>query len=158
MDANKSEPSTTEALLKRLYASSSRRSFVMRCGRFILKVLGISLLPVLPIERNAEAQTECDGWYLCGIWGRLCQCSGCGGTYMSCPSCSSLGPSFWTECCMQSCIIYTVTYRDCCSNSQTCQSNCASCTFCRRGAQEPSWCHGYSYYVCTVAAIGGECE
>jgi len=41
----------------------------MKLGRGILKALGISLLPVLPLERIADAATDCGLWFLCGIYG-----------------------------------------------------------------------------------------
>ena len=157
MDINTSSPRTTEGMLKELYTSSSRRSFVVRCGTSILRLLGISLLPVLPLVRIAKGQSACGAWFLCGIFGRLCTCTGCGGTTQSCPSCATKG-SFWQECCLQSCEQFSIQYIDCCTNSSSCYTPCSNCEFCERGTSEPSWCAGYAYYCCTIVKIGEACQ
>jgi hypothetical protein len=92
--------SIVDHTLRALYTSSSRRSALASLGRACLKLLGISMLPLLPVDRivkPAMAQSICTSNYLCGIWGRLCGngCVGCG-TSMVCSSCSAAGSS-WTS-------------------------------------------------------------
>src|SRR5947199_6540631 len=95
----------TERLLKRLYVSTSRRSWLVGIGRSVLKVMGVSMLPLLPVDRivtPADAQTSgpCDYWFLCGIYGCVCDCSACGGTHVTCPSCATKSSGYWDECCL----------------------------------------------------------
>jgi hypothetical protein len=155
-----SQTGLEEGLLKTLYERSSRRSAFTKIGTALLRIVGISILPVLPIDRIVSpvlAQSDpCSRWYYCGIYGRLCNCTGCGGGVTTCPSCASMG-SFWTGCCQQGSGLTQVSYIDCCSTDSRCAGNCANCKFCTgSGKQEPAWC-GSSMYVCTIISVGNGC-
>src|SRR5882757_7761637 len=81
------EPSA-RSLAKR----TSRRSLLASLGQLLT---GAALLPLLPIDGSARAQSpaagaeptadeqNCDYWKYCAIDGFLCAC--CGGTSTSCP-------------------------------------------------------------------------
>ena len=144
-----------ESALRALYVASSRRSLLVKIGRGVLKAVGISMLPLLPIGRivtPAQAQgSVCTTWFLCGIYGRVCNCSSCGGTLLVCPSCASQDSGYWQACCEDGHgSTWPVNYYDCCTTDSTCVSNCAQCTFCTNGGEEPPWCGGLQY-ACTVA-------
>lgn len=122
-----------ESVFKHLYTYSSRRSAIVRVGKMCLKALGISMLPLLPVDRivrEADAQSNpCSSWFLCAIYGRLCGAANCScGTTNSCPSCATSG-SFWQKCCQYGSGYSTVQYIDCCSSSQTCVNSCSTCPF-----------------------------
>jgi hypothetical protein len=147
--------------VRALYTSSSRRSALASLGRACLKLLGISMLALLPVDRivkPAMAQSICSSNYLCGIWGTLCAsgCQGCG-TTTSCSSCSTAGGS-WTACCPNGSGTTLVTYIDCCTNVQSCAAACAVCTVCHQNPEEQAtWCGGFAYYVCTIISLGQSC-
>jgi methylamine dehydrogenase light chain len=154
------ESSLTESLLQRLYETSSRRSALTKIGRTLLKIAGISLIPVLPLDRiipKAEAQAPiCDHWWYCGIDGWLCTCAACGGGATSCPSCTTQGSS-WCVCCYSGSVYTWMCYIDCCTDSQTCANNCLNnCQFCNPSNEEkPAWCA--NMYACTIYKTSGLC-
>ena len=58
----------------------TRRGVLSRVGRMLLRITGVLIVPLLPVDRmvpDAEAQAPCSNWRLCGLYGRLCGC--CGG-------------------------------------------------------------------------------
>lgn len=54
---------------------SSRRGVLAKLGKLALGLLGISILPNLPLDRifKVRAQDECSPLELCGIYGRPCR-------------------------------------------------------------------------------------
>src|ERR1044072_9095494 len=88
---------------------TSRRSLLASLGRVLT---GVALLPLLPIDRTARAQTpatpgpvahptadeqNCQYWKYCAIDGFLCAC--CGGTSTSCPPGTQKSPITWIGTC-----------------------------------------------------------
>src|SRR3984893_17888875 len=82
-----------EKSARSLAKRTSRRSMLATLGQLLT---GAALLPLLPIDRTARAQTpdspvakptaaeqNCEYWKYCAIDGFLCAC--CGGTSTSCP-------------------------------------------------------------------------
>ena len=60
----------------------SRKAFVVRCGRIVLRAVGVSFVSFLPVDRivqTADAQSNCSDWSLCGIYGTMC-CGSCTGS------------------------------------------------------------------------------
>ncbi len=153
-----------EGFLKGLYETSSRRSVLTRIGRGVLRLVGISLLPVLPIDRivppSLAADPNCEISELCGIYGRLCwgdSCPNCGGGNARCPSCTSIG-SFWVYCCPFGSGQTQYKYSDCCTNDVNCYNNCKTCKQCLNNSKRPdAWCDGYTYYACTIWTTNGLC-
>lgn len=152
---------------------SSRRGALIRVGRFMLGLAGLSLVPVLPIDRRTtvSAQGGCGTWELCGQCGNLCNmaCScGSGGTG-GCPSCLKRGTLSWNGCCHDpnDCMRgWRFEYFDCCSsaeNASTCKGT-ACLQGCGPGGMEsfPSWCKdannvSLGTYQCTLTFQGGQC-
>jgi hypothetical protein len=118
----------------------SRRGLLAGAGRLILRLSGLALLPLLPLDRRANAYTDPCGWQQCGMCGSLCKAC-CGNTKPtsgpSCPSCLTTYGS-WSGCCTDpSCgAKHVVTYTDCgsvnsstalsCRSSSQCGSGCAA--------------------------------
>lgn len=168
MEANSEARSLEERLCLAWSRKLSRKGFVVRLGKVVLRAVGISFVSALPVNRiwqfaeGTNPPGGCQTWSLCGIFGTSC-CSSCtgGGGISSCPSCATRGTSFWNACCVQSCCddCYSINYYDCCS-SITCScpsSPTGPCFYCQNNNQQPAWCDS-GKYVCTVAINTGHCE
>jgi methylamine dehydrogenase light chain len=159
---------SARALAKR----TSRRSLLASLGRILT---GVALIPLLPIDRSANAQTpkpaavapsapeqSCDYWKYCAIDGFLCSC--CGGTSNSCPPGTQASPITWIGTCHNPTDgrDYIVSYNDCCG-----KASCGDC-FCNRNEGEKpmyrlsrnndvNWCMANSEanYHCSVSVILG---
>src|SRR5947209_2536227 len=107
----------------------SRRGFLAGAGRLILRFSGLALLPLLPLDRRANAYTDPCGWQQCGMCGSLCKaCCGHGATSgPSCPSCLTTYGT-WSGCCTDpSCNArHLVTYTDCGSTTASTALSCQS--------------------------------
>ena len=129
---------------------TTRNGFFARFGTLLLRMVAVSLLPILPTDRRAFTQSGC-GWPLCGACGRICghNCS-CGVQYQ-CPS-GCPRQSFWSACCCQNVdTAYIMNYYDCCETGTNCTA-CNSCSSCSGGCPQPVWCGGGSLiYRCTIA-------
>jgi methylamine dehydrogenase light chain len=159
---------------------TSRRSLLASLGQLLT---GAALLPLLPIDRTARAQTpaatpssaagakptadeqNCDYWKYCAIDGFLCAC--CGGTSTSCPPGTQTSPITWIGTCHNpgDGRDYIVSYNDCCG-----KVSCGDC-FCNRNEGEKpmyrlsrnndvNWCmaNTESNYHCSVSVILGVAE
>lgn len=170
---------TTALVLDGFSRRISRRSMLVRTGRFAFSLLGVSLLPLLPVDRivrMVEAQSGgCGIWELCGMWGRLCNsCQCCGGTVQACPGCTYQG-GFWATCCPVRTSNGTFTgeyrnvkYSDCCGqqgnpNTKGNSNTCLAGEFCRGNGidppqSQPSWCDGApGEFRCTHYVVLGTC-
>jgi methylamine dehydrogenase light chain len=153
---------------------TSRRSMLGTIGRMLT---GAALMPLLPIDRTARAQSppapgpvanptkeeqSCDYWKYCAIDGFLCAC--CGGTSTSCPPGTQASPITWIGTCHNPADgrDYIVSYNDCCG-----KVSCGDC-FCNRNQDEKpmyrlsrnndvNWCmaNTESNYHCSVSVILG---
>lgn len=132
----------------------SRRGLLARLGKAALGLMGLSLIPHLPVNRIALAQVGCSDWRLCGIGGYLCNNCCSGGNLETCPNCLTRGSS-WSSCCTDpSGCLKMITYYDCCG-SPTNAMDCRG-TLCVNQS-EPSWCGGTGSYGCTVIEEGAAC-
>lgn len=144
-----------EALSQRL----SRRGLLGSVGRLALKVAGISVLPILPVDR-AFAQFTCGGdWQLCGMHGYFCKaCCGHGAQYASCPSCTTQG-QYWTGCCAPDDCTQPVTIRyfDCCAPAgvgvDCTGSSCGLLGSCP--TSWPAYCTSGLSFRCTIVVNTG---
>jgi methylamine dehydrogenase light chain len=162
---------TARSLAKR----TSRRSLLASLGQLLT---GAALLPLLPIDRTARAQSpaspvvkptadeqNCQYWKYCAIDGFLCAC--CGGTSTSCPPGTQSSPITWIGTCHNpgDGRDYIVSYNDCCG-----KVSCGDC-FCNRNEGEKpmyrlsrnndvNWCmaNSESNYHCSVSVILGVAE
>jgi methylamine dehydrogenase light chain len=162
---------TARSLAKR----TSRRSLLASLGQLLT---GAVLLPLLPIDRTARAQSpaspvanptadeqNCQYWKYCAIDGFLCAC--CGGTSTSCPPGTQSSPITWIGTCHNpgDGRDYIVSYNDCCG-----KVSCGDC-FCNRNEGEKpmyrlsrnndvNWCmaNSESNYHCSVSVILGVAE
>ncbi len=147
---------------------TSRRSFLGRLGTGIV---GMSLLPLLPVVRafGADAPDElgdpksCDYWRYCAVGGSLCSC--CGGTERSCPPGTEPSTVHWVGSCHNpdDGRDYLIAYNDC-SGKAVCQR----CECYRTERERPiyfpgrsasiTWCFGSETrsYHCTMALVIGE--
>ena len=150
---------------------ASRRQFMTRLGKFIV---GVSLVPVLPIARSSASEPagtrfnldeigdpqSCEYWRYCAIDGFLCSC--CGGTASKCPPGAEPSPVTWVGTCENPADgqRYIISYNDCCG-----KSGCDRC-FCNRNeGDKPSyypaknndinWCVGTksNAYHCSTAVV-----
>lgn len=155
----------TEAIERGLRSMSwriSRRSFAVKVGKAILTALGLSIVPVLPVDRQSYASSsDCYAWYMCGIGAmRVCSCA-CGVSGDGpCPGTTQQGGS-WFACCFSTYYnkSYGVTYKDCCGYNSCCPdqnlNNACNC----KPYDRPNWCNGAggNYICCTKVAIGNQC-
>ena len=153
-----------EKFLRERSQTISRRGILGTLGKFSLGVLGVSLLPSLPLDRTyvVEAQQSCCSWYLCGINGQLCVPGGAGTT--SCPSGTVIGPESWSKCCRNNNICgelaNTVTYWDCCATTQAGANAVKGADCPHNPSAGGAWCptnQGIGFYGCTFAIVGAEC-
>lgn len=156
----------TARVLDKYAQQHSRRGFLGKVFSGILKLLGISLIPALPLIRivTVEAQgVSCNDWRLCGIWGYLCNTTCCGATggFSTCPGCTQVG-SYWECCCAYP---YgcpgdgtRFRYKDCCGyNDPAADCRGAACTRHPGGAQ-PAWCSSGLPYQCTIVEQVASCN
>ena len=161
-----------EKSARSLAQRSSRRSLLASLGGLLT---GAALLPLLPIDRTARAQSpaagvakptadeqNCQYWKYCAIDGFLCAC--CGGTSHTCPPGTQSSPITWIGTCHNAGDgrDYIISYNDCCG-----KVSCGDC-FCNRNEGEKpmyrlsrnndvNWCmaNTESDYHCSVAVILG---
>lgn len=140
----------------------SRRGWLARLGNITLRIAGVSLLPLLPVDRIQADATTCGDWRLCGMFGNLCNdCCGTASLF-DCPSCTTKGANSWWRCCpnfeAQQCPIpgQYINYWDCCASTLE-QANSCKGARCELGATQPAWCTNGYRYGCTVIAMGGTC-
>ena len=164
-----------EKSARSLAKRTSRRSLLASLGQLLT---GAALLPLLPIDRTARAQSpaapvakptadeqNCQYWKYCAIDGFLCAC--CGGTSTSCPPGTQPSPITWIGTCHNpgDGRDYIVSYNDCCG-----KVSCGDC-FCNRNEGEKpmyrlsrnndvNWCMANSEadYHCSVSVILGVAE
>jgi hypothetical protein len=149
-------------ILSDLAKKSTRRGVLAGMGRFLLRITGVVIIPLLPVDRivpDASAQSGCGLWSLCGMCGTLCTCTGCGGSLGACPTgCPSSG--MWSCCCaVNSMDCRTVHYYDCCEQGTAC-SACNGCQQCSNACYGQSeWCGSGRYtYRCTIISVGGTAD
>lgn len=145
-------------ILSKLAERTSRKGFLAQTGKMMLKVVGISLLPVLPVDRiirNLEACCPtyyCTGqlWYLCGMNGKICcNITGClGGTGTKCPQCATKGSGYWCACCAH----IMVKYYDCCAVAGSC-TGCSNCSPVNCSGVQEAWCNSGQQYRCTIFQV-----
>jgi methylamine dehydrogenase light chain len=165
-----------EKSARSLAKRTSRRSMLASLGKLLT---GAALLPLLPIDRTARAQTpaapivnplakptaeeqKCEYWKYCAIDGFLCAC--CGGTSTSCPPGTQTSPITWIGTCHNpgDGRDYIVSYNDCCG-----KVSCGDCFCDRNEGEKPmyrlsrnndvNWCmaNSESNYHCSVSVILG---
>lgn len=172
--------SRTTGAIRFLAGRTSRRSFL---GRFGVFIAGMGALPVLPMAREAAAQTgnaspargvadiqemgdarSCDYWRYCAFSGAICSC--CGGTLTQCPPGSQTATVAWVGSCHNPTDgrDYLISYNDCCGKG-SCGSGCG-CS--RQEGDRPVyfpsksnnvlWCFGSTShaYHCTLALVIGQ--
>ena len=141
---------------------TSRRGFLARAGQVMLRMLGVSLIPLLPVDRAFGQSQNCSEAAYCGQYGAFCKsCCGDGPHATSCPRCLFQATSWTFCCCFGTCPNVTqrlVSYYDCCgvkpgftvSQTLACQGS-----WCRRAAPQPYWCGSYpsSTYRCTIVSV-----
>lgn len=161
----------------------SRRSFLTRCGGWLV---ASSALPLLPVSRRAQAgdapqkppqkpkgvfasefanqaqtkdPTQCNYWRYCSSDGYLCAC--CGGGPSTCPPGSSPSPTSWVGSCINpdDGKTYLIAYRDCCG-----KDSCGRCSCLGQEGDMPEyrpqvnndivWCFGASSMVYHCSSAG----
>jgi hypothetical protein len=157
--------------LRGLSTTTSRRGFLAAGGRLLLKALGISLVPLLPLDRSfgqfGSPTQDCGQWQYCGQHGRFCAACCGGGPYpTSCPPCLGTSEREWSVCCCcPGCakgMGYMINYWDCCNvNSGYTTKQAKQCrgATCRRAYSLSAWCTANSgdKYYCTFVSQGGQC-
>jgi hypothetical protein len=148
---------------------ASRRGMLAQLAKVGLGILGVSVLPSLPIDRRSSfvraiAQgNDCCLWQLCGICGSTCV--GVGPTGTTCPENTSPG-AYWTKCCnnggsgggCETSPGTEIWYWDCCANNPT-TAQAVKATACSNNCPQDAWCpDGYNYYGCTHIEIHGDCS
>lgn len=139
----------------------SRRGWLAKLGNIAMKIAGVSLVPLLPVDR-AQAQTPtCGDWRLCGIFGNVCQtCCASGGSATVCPICTTKGANWWYKCCTDNStcppVSRYINYYDCCSNDPN-STSCAG-SRCENNSHQDAWCTSGLAYRCTVIEITTPCS
>ena len=146
----------------------SRRGVIARVSKAVLKIAGIALVPVLPVDR-AYAQFGCAGdWRLCGMKGFFCNsCCGRPASFSACPPCAGMATGFfWDKCCKNpsTCTCTMFRYIDCCSNRGFCTGGTSDpscqCTgaMCGNAAGAIAYCPStHRYFRCTIVQQVGAC-
>lgn len=151
------------AYLERQSQKVSRRGLLASAGRFMLRLSGLALLPLLPFDRRANAQLGCS-WRECGMCGNYCSgspncCNGNNGGTTSCPSCMTTYGS-WTGCCNDGCANHLITYTDCGSTNVNQALQCRGGLQCLGGCATPgdassaTFYGGSATYACTFVTVG----
>jgi len=160
----------TTGAVRFISSRTSRRSFLGKFGMFLA---GMGTLPMLPVVRDAHAQSSddipdmgnpdsCDYWRYCAFSGQACSC--CGGTVTQCPPGSQTATVAWVGTCHNpgDGRDYLISYNDCCGKSA-----CGRCGCHRSEGDRPVyypgksnsilWCFGSTShaYHCTLARITG---
>jgi hypothetical protein len=145
-----------------------RRSMLMKLGKILLRASGLTLIPLLPVDRRfqASAQTGCDPVKTCGMCGYLCSTTCCNqsGGFSKCPTCTGMvkSPTSWQGCCCSSppcCGLGTIySYTDCCTPNHNDSVLCRTSTHCTAACYPnfPNYCSS-GYYSCTIVTAGGSC-
>lgn len=144
----------------------SRRSGLMKIGRILLRLSGLTLIPLLPVDRRfvVSAQYGCN-WQTCGMCGVLCNtCCNNSGGYSKCPTCSGMvTASAWGACCYEQagdCSGNTFLYSDCCTQNSNDAQSCKG-TACQTACYPnfPAYCStiGTWFYSCTIVTVSGTC-
>jgi hypothetical protein len=145
---------------------TSRRGLLAEAGQVLLRILGVSLLPLLPVDRAFGQSQNCSDGTYCGQYGAFCKsCCGDGPLGGSCPRCLYKSASWSFCCCSGTCPNVTknmVTYWDCCGikpGYTAAQTAACQGSWCRRAPRQPYWCGGQpnSTYRCTIVSVGGSC-
>lgn len=137
---------------RRLAARTTRRSALGRISRFVLSLVGVSIVTLGPVRRAFGALDP--KW--CGLAGK--PCSNCAaGSEFACPSGCSAGGESWTWCCPDPGGVQNsmMEYWDCCKVGDP--PNCGMATVEPHGAEcytalEP-WCpsgSGVFKYCCSI--------
>jgi hypothetical protein len=155
-------------LLTNFSQRMSRRGLLAASGRLLLRIAGVSMIPLLPVDRVFAQSQNCSGdWQYCGQYGNFCKsCCGQSAHVFTCPQCLYTGAA-WTRCCCPSNSCTNgqgtlISYKDCCGvKSGYTSAQTAECTgsFCARNVLQPTWCGSYpgSTYRCTVISVGAPC-
>src|SRR5258708_3890764 len=110
--------SQTADFLRHCGQRVSRRGLLAAVGQVALRLAGLSILPMLPVDRAFGAVGSCATDYrLCGMYGSFCKdCCNQTASLTSCPSCTQVGASWPFCCCTASCpsTCRMITYTDCC--------------------------------------------
>jgi hypothetical protein len=150
--------------LERKSQTFSRRGLLVSTGKLILRLSGLALLPLLPIDRRAYAQFACD-WTTCNMCGNFCNsgqdcCFGGGsGGLDDCPSCMTTFQA-WSGCCFPDACAPSGTifsYIDCGTGSASQAAACQSPTRCTTGCPQAFWHNASAVYSCTIISIIGTC-
>jgi hypothetical protein len=137
-------------ILAEISKKSSRRGVLSKIGRILLRIAGVVVLPLLPVNRivsNLQAQGTCGEWLYCGMCGTQCGC--CGGGWTACPT-GCPGSGMWSCCCYDGDKGYIINYIDCCEQGTACAS-CNGCPACANNCTGQEWCgQGRYTYRCTI--------
>lgn len=139
---------------------TTRRSFLTQAGRLTLAMVGISVVGdhIGRFTPSAEATNHtCNDEVWCGLYGRRCNDSACGGGVSTCPNGYGDGGS-WTACCNVAGNGTLIRYIDCCSQDDATQPCGTLC----QGPWQPNWCGMIEpglqlYYRCTKIQTIGTC-
>lgn len=169
---SKQEPKVDERIATYLENQGQRvgrRGMLTTVGRMLLRLSGLTLIPLLPLDRRftVSAASTCS-WETCGMCGTFCSsCCGSSGGFSTCPNCLTKGGA-WGLCCYNTALGvcscdkgYMFFYYDCCG-TPTNAAACRSTTSC--GTPPTGNCAGYGggvyctngyTYGCTIVSGPG---
>jgi hypothetical protein len=157
-----SRPSFDErlaTLFVRTASHLSRRGLLNILGTFLLRSLGVAVLPVLlPLDRRMSGGTVPNGCTAetCNMCGNYCQpCCGSTDVGLRCPSCQYMQTGgAWTGCCNHT----RFQYADCCG-AYASRAPCQSTHGCDLGCNNQGravYCPT-GVYICTTINRSGCC-
>lgn len=145
--------------------TTSRRGLLAAGGKLLLRLLGVSLIPLLPFDRAfgqlSPPTQNCKGdWQYCGQHGNFCKaCCGQGAAIVACPVCTNTRDSWHECCCCPGCNGgngYNVHYVDCCGTTGTWKKTDAQLCKgddCRNTLTFGWWCGTTEAYYCTIVTV-----
>ena len=157
-----------EQVTRAVARRTNRRSLLGTLSRMVLGILGVEVLPILPVDRRALGSVaggtaQVPEWQKCGAYGYLCET--CDKRSNECPNnlgCAQDSQS-WSACCYDDFSVgWTIEYYDCCIDGSDPTTGCSKTNnqgcpgYPPPSGGKPAWCMmPNTTYCCSVVVDPG---